>query len=857
MAASRQAYLYPTHLYSFYGPNFRHHEPLRKIENKIRRQIEEKNANSVAILYPEIRTLFHNWLFTTPHSEFPAFEWLSNDLCKTDRLFSNEFCEKLIAESIHLANSKHPHAQLNINGVDLLWFGFDTFFKNFCKFYLPKLIDELESSNKNWKIASNKEERWEIFHAFVIHYDSENLSENSHPVHVDDSEFTINVCLGSNPHSLPFEGGNLLLNDENGNILSEFSQKPLQTFFHKGDLIHSASPITKGERFNLILWFKRKNSNPSPMAAPEPLHFTEQMPDEVLLHILSYLSVPELCMVRAVSKKFHELATDNLLWKNICKKYLGIKTYVRVERGSLYSTFLRTKGKVNENFRDFYHPAVAMTFLNTLTSSEWTYHQKLAELMIEFPCNDSLRILWNIQMKISTLIINHSFSQMIDCICEHAATFEEFVLMSQSEPKFEVIGQRIMNYYELIYVNYNLIPDTLKPPKHKMKQLEKFLNQVKIIPDFFWKVPRANVYTDMVIKEIHSTELSHLLSNQQANYNCLVLILEIYQEKSLPITDDTKQTIQFSLENTLRFNDLQHFAIEKVKKLNSKRYPAHKQYLAFLRVYLIYLLSLKPICCEYFPHVNDLESLIDQLLIPIQNQYDLRHQELYHNSSVPFQTPFVRMPTKRVCRYSLIFRDLAKKLPNLITSNQVTSICGELVEDFSGIDNAKTQFTTFRFFPFFSDYRKDVPILKTSHTFWLLDACYSNNYLFVEHCLKNSLVPVNFTGYYYPVPNENSPLFDAFFKKNSVRYYQGTTMLFIASACGHENLVKLLIKFNADPSLPRYDGLTARAAALSQNHKKIVEMLEKYEEVLQNNPIFKVGREVPWKVKYGEEIQEF
>lgn len=80
--------------------------------------------------------------------------------------------------------------------------------------------------------------------------------------HVDDSDVTINVCLGRE-----FEGGDLLCHGQRCELhckstpplpeLNEgtrVSHKVGQAIIHIGKHRHAALPITAGERSNLILW---------------------------------------------------------------------------------------------------------------------------------------------------------------------------------------------------------------------------------------------------------------------------------------------------------------------------------------------------------------------------------------------------------------------------------------------------------------------------------------------------------------------------------------------------------------------------------------------------------------------------
>jgi len=85
-------------------------------------------------------------------------------------------------------------------------------------------------------------------HAFLVDYSMD--TQRSLAPHADDSDVTLNVCLGRT-----FEGGDL--------VFSDGSQKPLhhavgQAVLHRGTAEHRATRLRAGHRTNLILWCRRK-----------------------------------------------------------------------------------------------------------------------------------------------------------------------------------------------------------------------------------------------------------------------------------------------------------------------------------------------------------------------------------------------------------------------------------------------------------------------------------------------------------------------------------------------------------------------------------------------------------------------
>lgn len=94
-------------------------------------------------------------------------------------------------------------------------------------------------------------------HGFVVEYSMDRDLELG--FHVDDSEVTLNVCLGKE-----FNGGELFFRGVrcdkhvNGEVrpeeVLEYSHVPGRAILHAGRHRHGAKAITSGQRTNLILW---------------------------------------------------------------------------------------------------------------------------------------------------------------------------------------------------------------------------------------------------------------------------------------------------------------------------------------------------------------------------------------------------------------------------------------------------------------------------------------------------------------------------------------------------------------------------------------------------------------------------
>lgn len=83
-------------------------------------------------------------------------------------------------------------------------------------------------------------------YAFAIDYSTE--TQKGLKTHVDTSDMTLNVCLGTK-----FKGGNLICYPDKGAAV-EVEQRVGYAVVHRGSLAHRAAPLTAGQRTNLVLW---------------------------------------------------------------------------------------------------------------------------------------------------------------------------------------------------------------------------------------------------------------------------------------------------------------------------------------------------------------------------------------------------------------------------------------------------------------------------------------------------------------------------------------------------------------------------------------------------------------------------
>lgn len=87
-------------------------------------------------------------------------------------------------------------------------------------------------------------------YAFAVDYSPG--TQRSLKAHYDQSDVTLNVCLGT-----VFDGGELVF-DGKGRERIVIEHKVGQAIVHLGSRVHRAKPVTAGNRTNLILWCAAK-----------------------------------------------------------------------------------------------------------------------------------------------------------------------------------------------------------------------------------------------------------------------------------------------------------------------------------------------------------------------------------------------------------------------------------------------------------------------------------------------------------------------------------------------------------------------------------------------------------------------
>ncbi|XP_019435066.1 PREDICTED: uncharacterized PKHD-type hydroxylase At1g22950-like [Lupinus angustifolius] len=166
------------------------------------------------------------------------------------------FCEKLISEVDHFERwvnqtkfrIMRPNT-MNQYGAVLDDFGMETM--------LDRLMNDFILPISRVFFAEVGGSTLDSHHGFVVEYGTNRDVELG--FHVDDSEITLNICLGKE-----FSGGELFFRgvrcDEHVNTetqseeIFDYSHVPGRAVLHRGRHRHGARPTTSGHRLNLILW---------------------------------------------------------------------------------------------------------------------------------------------------------------------------------------------------------------------------------------------------------------------------------------------------------------------------------------------------------------------------------------------------------------------------------------------------------------------------------------------------------------------------------------------------------------------------------------------------------------------------
>ena len=162
-------------------------------------------------------------------------------------LFTEQFCQKFIEEIEHYEQSGLPVTRPNsMNNYGMILD--DMGFTNFISELRIKIVSMFSSVLYKDFVGNNLDGH----HAFIVSY---KIGEDTElDMHYDNSEVTLNVCLGKE-----FTGGDLYFNGlydfpETHNEEVYVEHKVGMALLHVGKHRHGATKIKSGERHNLIVW---------------------------------------------------------------------------------------------------------------------------------------------------------------------------------------------------------------------------------------------------------------------------------------------------------------------------------------------------------------------------------------------------------------------------------------------------------------------------------------------------------------------------------------------------------------------------------------------------------------------------
>ena len=169
-------------------------------------------------------------------------------------MFSAKFCRRLCNEILEYSykmkksgfDIRQPNS-MNNYGTPLYEKGMEYYFDNLLREKLAYLSAKhfLEHGGDSLRVS----------HAFTVNYSK---GEDTHlDMHTDDSDVTVNVCLGASD----FVGGALafcgMQNQTTHRKLRYVHEHHIgKAVIHSGKRRHGALPIASGRRINLVMWLK-------------------------------------------------------------------------------------------------------------------------------------------------------------------------------------------------------------------------------------------------------------------------------------------------------------------------------------------------------------------------------------------------------------------------------------------------------------------------------------------------------------------------------------------------------------------------------------------------------------------------
>jgi len=212
-------------------------------------------------------------------------------------ILTEDFCQNVLEEAIQIA-STHRDVTLDIVGINLLEFGFETFLEKFTNFINLML----------WSLFAS-EAGFEGFYGssmYIVSYEQSSKLP-AHPEHVDQCDLTLNLCLEE-----ATRGGSFILG--NGEDKVKMKVKKGQCVVHPGSTPHQVTPVKEGRRTHLIIWMKRKDLFPQFTLLPPEIQ------KEVVFQAAHQVNGKTILRFGQCNKRLHKMCNDEAVWKILVEK---------------------------------------------------------------------------------------------------------------------------------------------------------------------------------------------------------------------------------------------------------------------------------------------------------------------------------------------------------------------------------------------------------------------------------------------------------------------------------------------------------------------------------------------------------
>ncbi|KAL9645948.1 hypothetical protein ABK040_001056 [Willaertia magna] len=218
---------------------------LEELDQQLKEQFENDQQENNQLKEQQLKEQFENEFLTIKKEYYFKKRELLSELLTEEipqvfslKIFTSEYCNLLLKEREHYEKTQEVKLRpnsMNNYGIVIDEMGMGNFFDVFIKDYVSSL----------GKIMNPAGFDLDDHHTFLVEYFIG--GDKDLGVHTDDSELTLNICLGHKEKPLTY------------NQYFEYKHVVGKAVMHDGDLMHGAHPLEKGERVNLIIWC-RSNS---------------------------------------------------------------------------------------------------------------------------------------------------------------------------------------------------------------------------------------------------------------------------------------------------------------------------------------------------------------------------------------------------------------------------------------------------------------------------------------------------------------------------------------------------------------------------------------------------------------------